>query len=53
MEMWSQKKSKKIERDFILLELIEHKGWTWSEIQNAPNNIVELAIWKMNIDNKK
>lgn len=52
MEIAKKSKTKKLDIEFIILELIQHWGWSYSEIQNAPEYMVELAIWKMNLDNK-
>lgn len=27
-------------------------GWSWNDIMNMETEIVDLAIWKMNIDRK-
>jgi len=53
MALASKAKAKKVDYEFILLTIMEKYWWSWTDIQNTPESLLELAIWKLNIDNKQ
>ena len=42
----------KISEDMIMIEIMEKFHWTYDEYQNTPVEIIELIIWKNNLDSK-
>ena len=52
MLLWSNKKTIKLDYDFRLLNVMAFYKWSYTDIQNMPEDLLMLAIWKLNLDNK-
>lgn len=43
----------RIWQEMIMIEIMERFHWTYEEYLNTPSEIIDLIIWKSNLDNKR